>query len=424
MTVPRGAGDLAICIYVSGGHGEDYNLENFVKEPLLEKPSGIQRSDIEKNEGNFMRHNQRFTTLFLVMSFLLASCGKALANVPTESTLPQITSGTDLTPIELKSGFGVHGSWFDLYFTNPVSPLSSQYTGSVDGPLVAAIDQARLSIDMAAYSLTLNSVRNALLRAHERGVAVRMVMESTNMDDHDPQMLLQAGIPIVGDNRNGLMHDKFMVIDRSEVWTGSMNFTDAGVYEDDNNFIRIESAKMAENYTREIEEMFLNNKFGENIVPETPYPDLLIDDTQVDTFFSPDDGVLNVLTSLLNNANESIYFLAFSFTSNDLGDIVREKAASGLKVAGVMDEGQIKSNQGTEFDPFRQAKLDVMIDGLPGLLHHKVFIIDEKIVVLGSYNFSQSAEEHNDENLIVIYDPSIAKEFMKEFQRVYDHSYD
>ena len=371
-----------------------------------------------------MKLNQRFPSLFLITCFLLTSCGKGLPNHSTESVLPQTISGTELTSIELKSGFGVHGSWFDLYFTNPVSPLSSQYTGGVDAPLVEAIDQARLSIDMAAYSLTLNSVRNALLRAHERGVAVRMVMESTNMDDYDPQMLLEAGIPIVGDERDGLMHDKFMVIDRSEVWTGSMNFTDAGVYEDDNNLMRIESNKMAENYTREFDEMFLDDKFGEDTVSATPYPDLLIEGTQVDTFFSPDDGVLAVLAPLLNNANDSIYFLAFSFTSNELGDIVRQKAEAGLKISGVMDEGQIKSNQGTEFDPFRQARLDVMIDGIPGLLHHKVFIIDEKIVVLGSYNFSQSAEDRNDENLLIVYNEQIAQEFLKEYRRVYERAYD
>ena len=119
---------------------------------------------------------------------------------------------------------------------------------------------------------------------------------------------------------------------------------------------------------------------------------------------------------------ESIYFLAFSFTSNDLGDIVRSKAEAGLQIHGVMDEEQINSNQGTEFDPFRQADLDVRIDGIDGLMHHKVFIVDEKIVVMGSYNFSQSAEERNDENMLIIYDPVIAEQFIFEFQRVYDQA--
>jgi phosphatidylserine/phosphatidylglycerophosphate/cardiolipin synthase-like enzyme len=270
----------------------------------------------------------------------------------------------------------------------------------------------------------LNSVRNALLNAHDRGVTVRMAMESTNMDTSDVEILLEAGVPIVGDEQDGLMHNKFMVIDKSEVWLGSMNFTDSGAYEDNNHLIRIRSTKMAENFTKEFDEMFLENSFGENARRETPHPTLTIDSTRVDTFFSPDDGVLSQLATVLSSAEESILFLAFSFTSNDLGDIVREKDQSAVSVLGVMDEEQIASNQGTEFDPFRQAGLNIRVDGIEGQMHHKVFIIDESIVVLGSYNFSQSAETRNDENLLIIYNEAIAQQFMLEFERIWEVAHD
>jgi phosphatidylserine/phosphatidylglycerophosphate/cardiolipin synthase-like enzyme len=166
--------------------------------------------------------------------------------------------------------------------------------------------------------------------------------------------------------------------------------------------------------------MFTDNLFGENVRAATPHPELTLDGVDVKNYFSPDDGVLNVIAPLLNSAQESIYFLAFSFTSNELGDIVREKAEAGLAVQGVMEEEQVKSNQGTEYDPFLQAGLNVRMDGNDGQMHHKVFIIDEKIVVLGSYNFSQSAEVRNDENILVIYNAAIAQEFIKEFQRVWN----
>jgi phosphatidylserine/phosphatidylglycerophosphate/cardiolipin synthase-like enzyme len=84
-----------------------------------------------------------------------------------------------------------------------------------------------------------------------------------------------------------------------------------------------------------------------------------------------------------------------------------------------MEEEQVNSNQGTEYDPFKQAELDVRLDGIDGQMHHKVFIVDEKIVVLGSYNFSQSAEERNDENILIVYNAAIAQEFIKEFERVW-----
>ena len=87
-----------------------------------------------------------------------------------------------------------------------------------------------------------------------------------------------------------------------------------------------------------------------------------------------------------------------------------------------MEEEQVKSNIGTEYDLFKQAGLKVFVDGNKGQMHHKVMIIDGQIVVTGSYNFSNSAETRNDENLIVIYNQPIANFFMKEFQRVYQQA--
>jgi phosphatidylserine/phosphatidylglycerophosphate/cardiolipin synthase-like enzyme len=366
-------------------------------------------------------------TYILALLILMTACKTV---TPTETSAPPATRpptadsvtqtpATPLTEIPLGAGYGVDGGWFQLYFTNPQSPLASQKTGGPDGPLAAAIDAARLSVDVAAYSLSLNSIRDALIRAHKRGVQVRMVMESDNMDNADPQKLKDAGIPILGDRREGLMHNKFMVIDNSEVWMGSMNYTDSGAYADNNNLMRIRSVKIAEDYAKEFEEMFVDDKFGPDVVAETPNPHVTIDGTPIDVYFSPDDGIQANLVDLINNAQESIYFMAFSFTADALGEAMRVRAKDGVKVSGVMDADQVKSNIGTEFDPFSQAGLDVLSDGNEGLMHHKVIILDENTVIFGSYNFTNSAETKNDENLIVVYNKEIAAQFMAEFQRVY-----
>lgn len=363
-------------------------------------------------------------TIILALLTMLTACQSITptsppAAPPNLTSVPDTPTSAPLTEIPLGAGYGVRGAWFELYFTNPQSPLASQKTGGPDGPLAAAIDSARLSVDVAIYSLSLNSIRDALLRAHKRGVQVRMVMESDNLDRADPQKLVDAGIPILGDRREGLMHDKFVVIDNSEVWTGSMNFTDSGGYTDNNNLMRIRSVKMVENYTKEFEEMFTDDKFGTDVVAETPNPRVTIDGTPIDVYFSPDDHVQAGFLDLVNNAQESIYFMAFSFTSDSIGEAVRARAADGVTVAGVMETDQVKSNIGTEFDGFSQAGLDVYQDANPGLMHHKVMIIDQSIVIFGSYNFTNSAETKNDENLLVIYNKDIATQFIAEFQRVY-----
>lgn len=361
---------------------------------------------------------KKIFVLFFIFSILLTSCANTSPlNLPVTDSVT--TSSSTLTEIQLPAGYGVRGSWFELYFTNPNSPLASQLTGGPDALLSEAIDSARLSVDVAIYSFSLNSIRDALLRAHDRGVQVRMVMESDNLDRSDPQRLKNAGIPMLGDRREGLMHDKFVVIDGSEVWMGSMNFTDTGGYADNNNLIRIRSVKMAENYTKEFNEMFVDDKFGDNIIAETPNPRVTIDDTPIDVYFAPDDNVQANFIELVNNAKHSIYFMAFSFTADEIGAAVRARAQEGVTVAGVMETEQINSNIGTEFDLFKQADLDVFRDGNEGLMHHKVMIIDESIVIFGSYNFTKAAETRNDENLLVIYNKDIAAQFVAEFQRVY-----
>ena len=372
----------------------------------------------------------RLSIIVFSISLFLSGCGSVQLNSGPDSTspapvdpIPMSTpspgSANSPTPIPLLVGYGVNGSWFDLYFTDPTNPDGKQITGGPDGPLVSAIDSARLSVDAAIYSLSLDSVRYALVHAFRRGVQVRVVMESDNMDGKDPQYLLEAGLPMLGDRSQGLMHDKFMVIDRTDVWTGSMNFTNDGAYNDNNNLIHIRSRKVADDYEAEFDQMFVDDKFGPHKVSVSPNPRAMIDGVPLDIYFSPEDHVQAALVELLDNAQTSISFLAYSFTADPLGEAIRQRAEAGVKVSGVMETDQVASNSGTEYDAFRAAGLDVRLDANQGLMHQKVMIIDGQIVVTGSYNFSASAETTNDENVLVIYDPVIAQQYLQEFQRVY-----
>ena len=346
----------------------------------------------------------RFFVLLIIISLLVSACE------------PLVSTAISLPPTFPP---GPSTGWLQIYFTDPDAPHARDYEGGPDEALAAAIDQARLSVDVAAYSLNLWSIRDALLHANQRGVAVRMVMESDNMDDQEVQELIDAGIPVIGDQQEGLMHDKFVVIDRSEVWTGTMNYTVGGAYKDNNNLIYIRSVQVAQDYTNEFEEMFADNLFGPDGEANTPTPSLSIEGTPVEIYFSPDDGVAQHILELLKAAQESIYFMAFSFTSNDIGAAIIERFRAGVAAAGVMDDGQVASNQGTEYDAFLQAGLDVRLDGNDGLMHHKVIIIDRQIVITGSYNFTASAEDRNDENIVIIHNPEVAMNYIEEFQKVY-----
>jgi phosphatidylserine/phosphatidylglycerophosphate/cardiolipin synthase-like enzyme len=146
---------------------------------------------------------------------------------------------------------------------------------------------------------------------------------------------------------------------------------------------------------------------------------LQIDGTPLEAYFSPDDGVQQRLVELIRTAKQSIYFLAYSFTSDALAEAILERAGMGVTVSGVLDESQAKGNQGGEYQRMVESGLDVRLDGNPVSMHHKVLIIDDRIVVTGSYNFSNNAELRNDENTLILYSPEIAMLYKAEFDRVF-----
>ena len=342
----------------------------------------------------------------LSVLFLLTAC-----TTQTETPLPPLPTATQSTGASTQ---------IEVFFSDPDDPNADRYRGGPDEALAEAIRNAEFSVDAALYDLNLWSIRDALLAAHDAGVQVRIVAESDNLDETEFQELEQASIEVLGDRRESLMHNKFVIIDQLEVWTGSMNFTVNGAYRNDNNLIHIRSSQLAENYTVEFEEMFVDDMFGDNVVAHTPNPSLTIDGVLVETSFSPDDGTADQIIQAIQSAEESISFLAFSFTSDPIAETLLARAADGVTVTGVFEESQYNSNTGTEYDNLLTAGMDVRLDGNPNNMHHKVFIIDDDIVITGSYNFSRSAEERNDENTLIIHDSEIAALYLAEFERIFD----
>ena len=341
----------------------------------------------------------------LLLIFIASAC------TPGESFQPASTSDT---PAEARK------DWYSVFFTDPTAPDAASYRGGPDEDLAAAIEQARLSVDAAIYDLNLWSMRDALIAAHRRGVSVRVVTESDNMDELEVQELKQAGIEVLGDRHESLMHDKFVVIDRSQVWTGSMNFTTGGAYLDNNNLIRIQSSKLAQAFTHEFEQMFVDDRFSSEKSALTTDATMTVNGSLIEVYFSPEDGTLEHILSAVNAAQERIDFLAYSFTSDELAAAMIERAHAGVTVRGVFDKDQYHSNSGTEFDNLTNAGLDVWLDGNPRLMHHKVIIIDGQVVITGSYNFSNNAEHYNDENTLIIHDQTIAAQYLAEFQQIYE----
>lgn len=332
-----------------------------------------------------------------------------------------------------------------VFFTAPTgSSDRSTYVGGLEDTLAAAIRGARQTVDVAAFELNSRPIADALLDRHRQGVRVRLVTDNehglnvalyqryrtatgsakedirlqfiTDPDDTLLDELYEAGIPIVDDGRNGLMHNKFVIIDGSEVWTGSYNLTVNDTYRNNNNLVHVRSARVAENYQVEFNEMFQDRRFGPTSPANTPNPRVVVNNVPLEVYFAPEDRVIDRIIEKINAAQTSMKFMAFSFTENALGEAVLRRVANGLHVEGVVETtGSI--TQWSELPKFFCAGLDVRQDGNPYMLHHKVIILDDRITIIGSFNFSGSATDTNDENLMIIEDPAIAASYLAEYQR-------
>lgn len=342
-------------------------------------------------------------------SFVLSACGN---NLDPIQPAPTALSDETYTEIDIPVGYGYVSRTIEVYFTDPLDPKSAFRRDGLDQILSSAIDEARFSLDLAVYSLDNYQISSAIIRAKKKGVSVRIVVEGDNIETQAIQNLIDNGIEVRNDGRSGLMHNKFMIIDRQEVWTGSMNYTYSGVYEDHNFLTCFHSPELVENYETEFLELILK-KPGE----PTPKQDLVIAGRDVVSMFSPDDRVAYRVVDLLNSANSSIQFMEYTFTADDYAEIMIEKAGGGLYVSGIMDEASVKA-VGSEYALLTQSGIPIIRAEGPGLMHHKTVVIDDQIVIFGSYNFTAAAERKNDENMLILWDRELAKLFEQEFDRI------
>ena len=305
---------------------------------------------------------------------------------------------------------------WEVYFSE-VNAGGSLY--SLERRLVDKLGTATGQVDAALYDLDAAPIADALIKAHDRGVRVRVVTETDNIDDSEIGRLQEVGIPVVDDGaRDGLMHHKFIVIDERYVWTGSYNTTYNGAHKNENNVVLIDSVMLAYNFTQEFRELFLEAQPGKSSGAFVAYPKIeLSDGTEVFTYFSPAGGTNASLIREIASAEKSIHFMAFSFTHDALGDAMRDRFKSGIAVRGVFEERQV--DKYSEYEAMKAAGLPVIIDESRGTMHHKVIVIDGETVITGSYNFSNNAEKRNNENLLIIKgNREIAAAYLSEFERI------
>lgn len=124
-------------------------------------------------------------------------------------------------------------------------------------PLINILQQSKNSLDIAIYDLNYPSITSAIIGQSAK-VKVRVVVDKEQSKTHSSlvAMLVKAGIPVKYGKQKGIMHNKFMVIDRFYVETGSYNYTDRASLANHENQIYTNDPDVVNAYIGEFEKMW------------------------------------------------------------------------------------------------------------------------------------------------------------------------
>ena len=144
---------------------------------------------------------------------------------------------------------------------------------------------------------------------------------------------------------------------------------------------------------------------------------------EIKVFFSPKGGCAEAISNEIRNANSSIYVCMYYLTSKKLSKELINASWKGIEVKVVLDKSQLSSKYSKAKQLFF-AKIPVKIDKKHRIMHNKYCIIDKKIVITGSYNWTKSAELDNAENIVIIKNRKVAEEYLEDFEKHWKHSVD
>lgn len=267
-----------------------------------------------------------------------------------------------------------------------------------------------------------------------------------------------------GSKGSGLMHHKFMVVDGKTVLLGSANWTLSGIHGDfaneasrgnANALLKFNSPELAAVLGDEFALMWgdgpkgkEDSLFGLQKPARSPRT-VSIPGSQVTVQFSPvsktepwSQSVNGLISQTLAQATSSIDLALFVFSDQGISDRLAQKSQSGVTIQALVDRSFIYRSYSEALDMLGTAIPDHRCNyeannrpwtkpiapvGTPNLpegdkLHHKFALIDNHTVIIGSHNWSAAANHTNDENLLVIRNPTVAAHFRREFDRLTENA--
>ena len=137
--------------------------------------------------------------------------------------------------------------------------------------------------------------------------------------------------------------------------------------------------------------------------------------------FSPGGNCATQIAAVIASANVSIHMMIYTFTNTALATALVQAEQRGVDVKIVMDGSEAASDNLAVEAVLNQGGVPLRIYSPPnGIVHDKVAIVDGKIVITGSYNWSYSANDYNDENLLILHSTTLASQYEADFQTVWN----
>jgi phosphatidylserine/phosphatidylglycerophosphate/cardiolipin synthase-like enzyme len=141
--------------------------------------------------------------------------------------------------------------------------------GACAQALIDVMDRAMKTLDVAIYAINFPPIVDAVLRAKARGVTVRVITDSTQLGQakqiEQLQRLAAVGIPMKRDTHTGVMHLKVTIADAREFSTGSFNYTNNAVLNNNENLFVWDCPKNAVLYQAEFDRMW--STFKDAVLP-------------------------------------------------------------------------------------------------------------------------------------------------------------
>jgi phosphatidylserine/phosphatidylglycerophosphate/cardiolipin synthase-like enzyme len=161
---------------------------------------------------------------------------------------------------------------------------------------------------------------------------------------------------------------------------------------------------------------------GETVSPLASSPPPAAVEDCIAVYFSPDGHGTEAIVNEIDAARASVKVLAYRLTSPPIAGALARAVARGVDVSVVLDGGQ-PGSKSSDAAALSEHAVPVAIDGVHAIAHNKVMLIDDGVLITGSFNFTSAAERSNAENLLVLKGkPVLMKAYLAEFEKHLGHS--